>query len=61
VVLDLMLALEMGHRSRVRPAVLVSATLYTAVDKVLDACLDSNINHRLALSDLTLVGDALAL
>lgn len=61
MVLDLMLRLEMRHGSSVVPAVLVATTLHAAVDKVLDASLDSAVDHRLTLSNLTLVSDALAL
>jgi hypothetical protein len=61
VVLDLMLRLEMRHGRGVLPAVLIAATLHTAVHKVLNARLNSTINHRFALSDLTLVSDAFAL
>ena len=56
-----MLRLEMRHGSGVLPAVLVTATLYAAVDKVLDARLDSTVDHRFTLANLTLVSDALAL
>lgn len=61
MVLDLVLRLEMRHGRGILPAVLVSATLHAAVDKVLYASLDSAVDHRLALSDLTLVSDTLAL
>jgi len=61
VVLDLMLRLEMRHGSGVVPAVLVTTTLHAAVDKVLDARLDSAVDHRFTLSDLALMSDALAL
>ena len=61
VVLDLVLRLEMRHGSSVVPAVLIAATLHAAVDKVIYSRLDSTVDHRFALSDLTLVSDALAL
>lgn len=61
VVLDLVLRLEMRHGSGVVPAVLVTTTLHAAVDKVLDARLDSAVDHRFTLSDLALMSDALAL
>ena len=61
MVLDLMLRLEMRHGSGVVPAVLVTTTLHAAVDKVLDARLDSAVDHRFTLSDLALMSDALAL
>lgn len=61
VVLNLVLRLEMRHGRGVLPAVLVAATLHAAVDKVLNTSLDSAVDHRLTLSDLTLVSDAFAL
>jgi hypothetical protein len=61
VVLDLMLRLEMRHGRGVLPAVLIATTLHAAVDKVLDARLNSAVNHRFSLTNLTLVSDALSL
>jgi len=61
VVLDLVLGLEVRHGRCVLPAVLVAAALNAAVDKVLDARLDRDIDHRFTLADLTFVSDALAL
>jgi len=58
---DFMLGGEMRNGRRVLPAVLVSASLHAAVDKVLDASLYRAVNHCFALPDLTLVGDAFAL
>lgn len=56
-----MLGREMGNGRGVLPAVLVAAPLHAAVDKVLDAGLDRAVDHRLALPNLALVGDAFAL
>jgi hypothetical protein len=56
-----MLGREMRNGRGVLPAVLIAAPLHAAVDKVFDAGLDRGVDHRLALPDLALVRDALAL
>jgi hypothetical protein len=61
MVLDLMLRLEMRHGRGVLPTVLIATTLHAAVDKVLDARLNSAVDHRFTLTNLTLVGHAFAL
>lgn len=61
VVLDLVLRCEVRNGRGVVPALLITASLDTAVDKVLGAGLDGTVDHSLALSDLTLVRDALSL